>query len=93
VIFHLDVVNVSVLSDISLSSYGLGQYRQVPPNLRQCSDTIWRLLFQKKNVGCGAQLTYLAASNILDEELFFTILQEPLKASKCHRLALSSFRG
>jgi hypothetical protein len=27
----------------------LGQCRQVPPNLSQCSDTIGRILFQKKN--------------------------------------------
>jgi hypothetical protein len=43
--------SVSVLSDISLLSEGLGQCRQVPPNLSQRSDTIWRLLFQKKNAG------------------------------------------
>jgi hypothetical protein len=41
--------SVSVLSDILLLSYGLGQCRQVPPNLSQRSDTIWRLLFQKRN--------------------------------------------
>jgi hypothetical protein len=45
------------------------------------------------SLGCGPQLTYLAASKILDEELFFSILQEPSKASKRHRLALSSFWG
>jgi hypothetical protein len=31
-------------------SNGLGQCRQVPPNLSQRSDTIWRLLFQKKTL-------------------------------------------
>jgi hypothetical protein len=42
--------NVSVLSDISLLSDGLGQCRQVSPNLSQRSDTIWRLLFQNRNI-------------------------------------------
>jgi hypothetical protein len=41
--------SVSVLSDISLLSDGLGQCRQVPPNLSERRDTIWRLLFQKRN--------------------------------------------
>ena len=37
------------LSDISHLSDGLGQCSRVPPNLSLRSDTIWRLLFQKKN--------------------------------------------
>jgi hypothetical protein len=37
------------LSDISHLSDGLGQCSGVPPNLSLRSDTIWRLLFQKKN--------------------------------------------
>jgi hypothetical protein len=37
------------LSDISHLSDSLGQCSGVPPNLSLCSDTIWRLLFQKKN--------------------------------------------
>jgi hypothetical protein len=39
------------LSDTSLLSNGLGQCSGVPPNLSQRNDTIWRLLFQKKNAG------------------------------------------
>jgi hypothetical protein len=38
-----------ILSDISHLSDGLGQCSGVPPNLSLRSDTIWRLLFQKKN--------------------------------------------
>jgi hypothetical protein len=40
--------SVFVLYDISLLSDGLGQCKQVPPNLSQCSDAIWRSLYQKK---------------------------------------------
>jgi hypothetical protein len=44
---------VFFLSDILLLSDGLGQCRQVPPNLSKRSDTIWRLLFQKKTLAAG----------------------------------------
>jgi hypothetical protein len=42
---------VFFLNDISHLSDGLGQCSGVPPNLSLRSDTIWRLLFQKKNAG------------------------------------------
>jgi hypothetical protein len=66
--------NVSVLSDISLLSDGLGQYRQVLPNLSQCSDAIWQLLFQKKTLH-GKLMIYvvhLSKKKIEEKIIFFT---------------------
>jgi hypothetical protein len=56
------------LSDISHLSDGLGQCSGVPPNLSLRSDTIWRLLFQKKTLA----MTVAFALNSAPRPLFGT---------------------
>jgi hypothetical protein len=53
----------------------------------------WEISQSEFLIGCGAQLAYQAAPKILDEELFFSILQEPSKSSEHHKLVPSAILG